>query len=154
MARQTGVHKITGTIGNLCFYKMEEKFYVRTRSSLTSKRVKNDPKFKQTMQYANLLAEASTIASSLYKKLNERQKIKGLYRKLTGEVMYLLKKGITRTKATHELEKIYCKKPVKKNIVHPQLWQIFFLKHISQIAFTEQRVERDFVCRSTIHYPP
>jgi hypothetical protein len=154
MARQTGMHKITGTIGNLCFYKMEKKFYVRTKSSLTSKRVKNDLQFKRTMQYANLLAEASRIASSLYKKLNERQKVKGLYRKLTGEVMYLLKKGMTKAKAMHELEKIYCKKPIKKNIVHPQLWQIFFLKHISQIAFTEQPVEINFVCLSTIRYPP
>lgn len=78
---------------NLCFYKMEGKYYVRMRSSLTSKRVKTDPAFAVTMRYADLLGRAAKIASNVYRLLPKALKAKGLYRKLTGEAMQWLKKG-------------------------------------------------------------
>lgn len=93
MARQSGTHTITGTIDHLCFYKMEGKFYVRQKSSLTRKRVKTDVAFANTMQYAKLLGKASKIASAFYKSIPAEKKLPGLYKRLTGMVMQLLKEG-------------------------------------------------------------
>ena len=93
MARQCGTYKITGTIDNLCFYRMEGKYYVRRKSSLSGKRVKRDAAFSQTMFYAGLLGKASKIASAFYKTIPKDDKVKGLYKQLTGIVMQLLKEG-------------------------------------------------------------
>ena len=92
MAKQIGKIKITGTIDELVFYKMNGAYYVRTKSSLNGKRIKKDPAFAKTMAYARLLAKASKIASKLYHMLAENEKGIKVYRKLTGEVMRELKK--------------------------------------------------------------
>ena len=91
MAKQIGEHTITGSIDNLCFYKMEGQFYVRMKSSLTGKRVKKDPVFAKTMHYAQLLGNASKIASRVYKKLGKEQKVKGLFKQMTGQALLMLK---------------------------------------------------------------
>ena len=91
MARFTNIPPITGTIGPICIYKMYGQYYLRTRSSLTGKRVKKDPAFRKTMEYAHLLAKASRIGSTVYAALPADQKQHSLYRKLTGEAMYWLK---------------------------------------------------------------
>lgn len=95
MARQAGPYYITGCYDNICFYRMEGRYYARTKSSLTGKRVKKDHAFKVTMQYAALLKRASTIASQLYHELPKESKGISVYRKLTGKVMVLLKEGRT-----------------------------------------------------------
>lgn len=93
MAKQCGPILITGLRDNLCFYQMEGKYYVRMKSSLNGKRVKTDPAFAGTMQYAGLLAQASKISSEAYRSLPAEAKTKGLYRKLTGKAMQWLKAG-------------------------------------------------------------
>jgi hypothetical protein len=62
MAKQAGKLKVTGTVYNVCFYKLGKGFYARSKSSLTGKRVKTDPAFEKTMQNAGLLAKDYTIA--------------------------------------------------------------------------------------------
>ena len=83
--------KISGTIGNICFYRLYEKYYARSKSSLSGKRVKHDPAFKETMKYAALLACTSKIASVIYKRLPAEQKSRKKYQAMTGQVMQLLK---------------------------------------------------------------
>jgi hypothetical protein len=70
---------------------MYGKYYIRSRSSLTGKRVKKDPAFRKTMAYAALLANASHIASGVYVALPVQHKKLKLFRKLTGEAMTWLK---------------------------------------------------------------
>lgn len=96
MAEQTGTIKITGTIGEVCFYKLHGKHYARSKSSLTGKRVKTSDAFKNTMQYAALLAEASTIGSAVYRLLPKQKRERKVYQQLTGIAMQLLKKGTTK----------------------------------------------------------
>ncbi len=64
---------------------------MRTRSNLTGERVKTDPAFRKTMQYAGLLSRASKIASIVYGEVNPDKKQHTLYRKLTGEAMCWLR---------------------------------------------------------------
>ena len=91
MAKQAGKIKISGTIRNICFYRLYEEHYARTKSSLSGKRVKHDPVFKGTMKYAALLACASKIASVIYKRLPQEEKSRKKYQAMTGEVMRLIK---------------------------------------------------------------
>ena len=69
------------------------KYYIRTRSSLTGKRVKTDPAFYKTMQYADLMAKGSPIASKVYALVPLQHRQKNLCRKITGEAMTWLKYG-------------------------------------------------------------
>ena len=76
---------------NLTFYKMYGKYFVRSKSSLTGKRVKRDACFKKTREFAAKLGRSSSIASAVYKQLPEGWKLHSLYRKLTGIGFQLLK---------------------------------------------------------------
>jgi len=92
MAKQAGTIKVSGTIGDICFYRLYEEHYARAKSSLSGKRVKHNPVFKETMKYAALLACASKIASVIYKRLPKEQKSRKKYQAMTGHAMQLLKK--------------------------------------------------------------
>ena len=91
MARLTATPSFTGTVGPVTVYRMYGQYYVRSRSSLTGKRMKKDPAFRKTMQYAALLSRASQIASKVYAAVQPLHKKHTLYRKLTGEAMTWLK---------------------------------------------------------------
>jgi len=93
MAWFKGIPPVTGTFGPVCIYKMHGRYFMRSRSSLTGKRVKRDPAFRKTMEYAALLGKASRIGSAVYAGLPAHQKEHALYRKLTGEAMTWLKYG-------------------------------------------------------------
>lgn len=100
MARQTGPDFFIGRRGDLLGYRMGGGYFVRVISSLTAGRVRLDPAFSLTMQYAGLLTKASKIASAIYRGLPKQEH--GFYRKLTGMAMQLLKQGVT-TEQTYQL---------------------------------------------------
>jgi hypothetical protein len=94
MARQiAGLCFLQGTFDDLTFYKMEGRYYVRVKSSLTGKRVKTSPEFKWTMIYARLLARASKIGAHIYKALPPGWRQFWMYRSFTGEAFTLLKQN-------------------------------------------------------------
>ncbi len=95
MAKQTGKIKYCGTSGSVCFYRMQGEYYARMKSSLTGKRVKKDPAFRQTMVYAALLKSASPLASAVYQQRPAGIKDRRLYQSLTGTAMRLLKNGVS-----------------------------------------------------------
>jgi len=94
MAKQTGNIKITGTIANLRFYSLDGAYYVRMKSCLNRKRFFSDNVFEGSRKSAALLAQASPLASCLYKLLPPQQKGRPVYQKLTGEVKKLLQQGV------------------------------------------------------------
>lgn len=95
MARQIGLLQITGTVSGICFYRMNDVYYARKKSSLSGERVKKDPAFAETMRHANLFAKASSIGSKVYKALYPGTKNRELYQQLTGRASCLLQKGIS-----------------------------------------------------------
>jgi RNase P protein component len=94
MAKQAGIIKMTGTVNDICFYKLKTEYYARQKSSLSGRRVKKDPAFAETMKYAELLATASRIGSVVYRSLSKEKRERRLYQQLTGMAMQLLKKGM------------------------------------------------------------
>ncbi|MFC0772968.1 hypothetical protein [Terrimonas alba] len=105
MAKQLGPFFIRGTIGGICFYKMDGIYYARAKSSLDRKRVTQDPAFRETMRYAGLLGKAATIASFIYKHLNKDKKGLISYRQLTGQAMRLLKENKTEEEVRELLQR-------------------------------------------------
>src|ERR1700757_3395919 len=95
MVKQRYIHPLSfrGTIGNLCFYFYRGENLVRTKSSLTGKRVKTDKKFKETMKNAGLLGKASKIGSEVYAALPASWRQHWMHRSFTGEAFTLLRQG-------------------------------------------------------------
>jgi hypothetical protein len=50
MARQKGVIKLEGQIGDLTFYKTQDGFQVREKTGISADRIKNDPSFARTRE--------------------------------------------------------------------------------------------------------
>ena len=117
MAKQIGSVKIVGTIGNICFYKMGDEYYARLKSSLKGKRVKKDPRFRRTMEFASFLKIASKAASEIYSTLPKQR---GLYRKLVGRAMQLLKLGIEEEEMTLQLKAILAAASLKETAAQPE----------------------------------
>ena len=69
MATQIGLIQIIGTVGGICFYRMDGKYYPRKKSKLSGERVKSDPVFAETMRYAKRMGSASKIASVIYRQI-------------------------------------------------------------------------------------
>jgi len=95
MAKQTGKMYVVGTMDNICYYECRGNFYMRSSSSLSGKRVRNSPEFRNTMIYADLLSNASRIASAVYNSVAADQRKYWMFRALTGSAMQWLKLGKT-----------------------------------------------------------
>ena len=93
MARLLKTPPFVGTKDGIVVYKRWGKYYVRTKSTLKGKTVKNSSAFKKTMESAGLFGKASTIASKIYQQLPKKQFKQ--FRKLTGIAMKNLKAGLT-----------------------------------------------------------
>ncbi|HVT86767.1 MAG TPA: hypothetical protein VHD35_16295 [Chitinophagaceae bacterium] len=93
MAKQIGPLFVCGTYHNTCFYRSEGHYYVRSKSSLSRRRVKRDPVFAATRLHARWMGEASVIASEIYRRLHAGRKNRSVYQQLTGKAFRLLKQG-------------------------------------------------------------
>jgi hypothetical protein len=50
MAKNTGLLKIEGTLGELTFYKSQDGFLVKTKGGVSKQRIENDPAFSRTRE--------------------------------------------------------------------------------------------------------
>jgi len=116
MAKQTGKVQITGKIGNIIYYKMNGKYYAREKSSLSGKRVKRDPAFRRTMEFAKLFGLASKIASEVYRKLPAGVRNYKLYRKMTGIANKWLKDGVDQLLAAEKLQSMFVSKDLQSTV--------------------------------------
>src|SRR5687767_11705908 len=116
MAKQIGPFKLQGCYDNIFFYKMDGQYFARTKTSLDGKRVKKDPVFRETMRHAALLGRASKLAAIVYRALPQEKKEPGLYKKLTGQVMRMLREGKMVKEVLELLQPMKVKK-VSVNVV-------------------------------------
>ena len=93
MAKQSGHLFITGTIHDITYYKMDGIFYARMKSSLSRKKVLTSPRFALTRVHANQLAEASKIASQLYRQIPKQERNVQQFRALVGQAKVLFAQG-------------------------------------------------------------
>jgi hypothetical protein len=74
---------------------MEGKYYARRKSKLSREKVLTHKAFRLTRFYANLLATASKIASSIYSDLPIHWRQFWMFRSFTGEGQVMLEGGAT-----------------------------------------------------------
>lgn len=110
MPRQQGPVYYTGTRGDLCFYEMDGKHLVRRKSTLSGKRVKHDPAFALTRVYADLMAQASRIASAVYRTIPRHERQHVLYLTMTGAAQRMLKQGVAAADISTRLQQAYLQK--------------------------------------------
>ena len=85
-----------GNAGGICGYLCHSFNIIRKSSSLTTKRVAEEPEFEGFRNSGNRMKQASPIAASLYQLLEKEQKVYALYRTLTGETLKLIKQGMDK----------------------------------------------------------
>ncbi|RST25409.1 hypothetical protein EIZ46_11240, partial [Chryseobacterium lacus] len=50
MARQKGLIKLKGTMGDITFYRTKDGYMAREKTSMTGDRLRNDPAFQRTRE--------------------------------------------------------------------------------------------------------
>jgi hypothetical protein len=105
MARQAGLIKITGTIGDITFYQLEEEYYLRKKTSLNRKRFLKDPAFAGSRIRSAQFGVASSLASRFYRSLPKEKKGHGIIGKLSGIANTLLQQGYTTDETLTLLQK-------------------------------------------------
>ena len=108
MAKIVGsVPPFVGTRDNVTIYLMNGEYIARAKSSLTGERVKKDPAFARTMEWAGCLKQGARIASFIYKQMPVDERVYKQYRELTGKAMSLLKEGFRVEDVITMLEAVY-----------------------------------------------
>lgn len=60
MARQKGIIKLAGTIGDVSFYKSKDGYLAREKGGVDGNRIKNDPAFQRTRENGSEFGRAGT----------------------------------------------------------------------------------------------
>jgi hypothetical protein len=95
MAKQTGDTIFTGRMGNLVFYKMYGKGYVRMKSSITRKQFKTKACFAGSRKSAERFALGNRLAGEIYRNLPANERSYKLFCELKSNAIQLLKEGKT-----------------------------------------------------------
>jgi hypothetical protein len=82
-----------GTFDNITYYVMGNKGYVRSKSSLTRKKVLKSKSFEKTRQCAAKMGRAAKIGSGIYRLMPGDIRHRWLYRAITGEAASMLYEG-------------------------------------------------------------
>jgi len=148
MARLLGDIEYTGTIDGLCFYKMYDSCFVRTKSSLTAKRFWKDTAFEGSRKSCSLLARASSIASAFYKTYPTEKRTKGLFNEMTGRVKLWLKEGKSEEEALLLLEQCY---PVEQKVIKKENKVVKKVKMIAPVGKKQKLFTTNFYKNLTVY---
>jgi hypothetical protein len=94
MAKQAGDIKITGTVDDVSFYKMQGAYYVRRKSSLTGKKFWKDKAFEGSRESCSRFARGNVLASEVYRNLDKEKRSYSLFLCLKKKAIELLKNKI------------------------------------------------------------
>jgi hypothetical protein len=114
---------------------MDGKYYVRKKSSLSRRRVLKDKAFTLTMVHANIMAQASPIASAVYRQIPKPEKDFSYFRALVGMAQTMVKLGMNK-------EEIY---EVLYNLTFPPKQELLVVAQpATQSNFAEEVLKRVF----------
>ena len=98
---------ISGTVGNVCIYEVDGQLYMRSKSSLTRKRVLKSKAFEKTRRYASDMGKAARLGSTIYWDLPPAQRNRSVYQAITGMAASLLYKGMSEEEVQNIVKKKY-----------------------------------------------
>jgi hypothetical protein len=94
MAKQAGQFVFTGTVGDATGYKMNGKYYLKTKSEISRRKIRTHRNFSLTRRNAKWFGEAVKLAQKIYYELppDERDQYKTWY-PLRNRAQELVRKG-------------------------------------------------------------
>ena len=128
MAKQIGPNFKEMCKQNLQFYKMDGKYYVRKKSSLSRRRVLTDKAFTLTRVHSNIMAQASPIASAVYRQIPKPEKDFNYFQALVGMAQTMIKLGMNK-------EEIY---EVLYNLTFPPVVAVVKKETIETFSFADE----------------
>src|SRR5688572_10383214 len=112
MAKLNG-NNIESVLGNVSIYQVNGHTYMRSKSSLSRKRVLKSKAYEKTRQYASYMARAAQIGSEIYRGLGLNKPDRSLYQAITGEVASRLYRGEEEDMVRREVKSNYSSKTIK-----------------------------------------
>ena len=80
-----------GTVGNLTYRKIKDKYFVNPKSSLDKQRVKTDEAFEGSRESSNRFSTGQQLASEIYKKNFPLKGKYDLFVKLRSKAILMIK---------------------------------------------------------------
>lgn len=106
MAKQKGIIKLEGTIGDITFVKTKDGYLAKERTSVTANRIKGDPGFQRTRENNAEFARAAKGSKTLRRAFrNQLQLAKdgNVVARLTKEMMKVVKADATSTRGQRNI---------------------------------------------------
>lgn len=104
MAKQAGECRFIGSVDELCFYKVQDDYFVRLKSSLSGKRFWKDAAFEGSRRSCKRFGEGNRLASKVYQMVEEDKRVYRLFCFLKRRAILLLKEGVSVDEAEKVLK--------------------------------------------------
>jgi|SRR5688572_11423602 len=98
---------LEASLNEICVYRLNGQICLRSKSSLSRKRVMTSKTFEPTMKHAVRMGKAAQIASLIYRELPASKRQRPLFQAITGEAASLLYNDYTEQDVQHLLSKKY-----------------------------------------------
>ncbi len=101
MAKQKGIIKVKGTIGDMTFYRSQDGYIVKEKTSLSANRIAHDPAFQRTRENGSEFGRAGKAGKLLRNALRtqlQNAKDNRVVSRLTKEMMLVIKADATSTR--------------------------------------------------------
>ena len=98
MARQKGIVKLEGTIGDVSFYKSKDGYLAREKGGVDANRIKNDPAFQRTRENGSEFGragKASKLIRTAFRPLILKTKDSKLTSRLTKQMLKVIQADAT-----------------------------------------------------------
>ena len=98
MAKQKGIIKLEGTIGDITFVKTKDGYIAKEKTGLTGERIANDPAFQRTRENGAEFGRAGKAGKMLrtaFRSLLQNAADSGMTARLTKEMMRVIQADVT-----------------------------------------------------------
>lgn len=107
MAKQTGIIKLKGTIGDISFYKSADGHLARAKGGIDGKRIASDPAFQRTRENGSEFGRAGKggkVLRNAIRVLLENAKDKRVVSRLTTDLLKVVKTDATNARGERTIQ--------------------------------------------------
>ena len=107
MAKQTGIIKLKGTIGDISFYKSADGHLARAKGGIDASRIANDPAFQRTRENGSEFGKAGSggkVLRNAIRVLLENAKDKRVVSRLTTDLLKIVKTDSTNVRGERTIQ--------------------------------------------------
>ena len=101
MARQKGIIKLDGTIGDITFYKSKDGYLAREKGGIPADRIANDPAFQRTRENGaefGRAGKAGKVLRNAIRALLQNASDSRMVSRLTTEMVRVIQEDVTNTR--------------------------------------------------------